>query len=390
MPPVIDWRVSRMRIAMVTDGISPLVVGGMQGHSANLSRHLVRAGAEVIVIHPTPGPVPEAVDFFRDVPGLRLEHVPWPSRGRYPGHYVTELWKYSARVKKVLPKLESDFIYVQGLCGGALLSSKRPRKPPIAENLHGVEMFQRAADARAAAEQILLRPLASFSARRADVCISLGGTITPLLASIGVDPGRIRESPVGIDPEWIVEHPGPPNPVRKLVFVGRYERRKGVKELSLAVSRLAGSHSFEFDFIGPVLSTHRVRGEAIRYHGEIRDRAEIRRLLAGADILVCPSHAEGMPTVILEAMSQGLAIIASKVGAVEELVGENNGWLTQPGDADALYWTMRNALEISDEKLMACKRGSLERLSSRFTWPAVAEQTLRILEEASSNAPATQ
>ena len=48
------YSVQPMRIALVTDGVFPLAVGGMQGHSANLARHLARQGAEV-TLYNVPG-----------------------------------------------------------------------------------------------------------------------------------------------------------------------------------------------------------------------------------------------------------------------------------------------------------------------------------------------
>ncbi len=376
---------------MVTDGIFPLVLGGMQSHAANLARHLARCGAQVDVIHPSPDPGGLARSFF-DAEGsnVQLVQVPWPAEHRYPGHYVAELWKYSTKVREIIPSLAADCIYVQGLCGGALLASRRPRLPQVAVNLHGLEMFQHAADLWTAAEQTMLRPLARYSARRADLCVSLGGTLTPLLVSVGVDRSRIAEIPVGIDSDWIVAAPKPSGVVRKIVFVGRNERRKGIAELATALERLAVSHSFEFDFIGPIEPVHGATLAGVRYHGEIRDRDMLRRIVAQADVLVCPSFSEGMPTVILEAMSQGLAVIASRVGAVEELVGENNGWLINPGDANTLYLAMRAAIEISDDDLMSRKRSSLSRMANRFTWPAVAEKTLVALEKTISAGQVTR
>ena len=43
--------------------------------------------------------------------------------------------------------------------------------------------------------------------------------------------------------------------------------------------------------------------------------------------MVCPSYSEGMPNVILEAMARGLAIIATDVGAIAEMVDSTNGIL---------------------------------------------------------------
>ena len=49
-----------------------------------------------------------------------------------------------------------------------------------------------------------------------------------------------------------------------------------------------------------------------------------------------PSLSEGMPTVILEAMARGKAVIATDVGAVSELVSEENGVLIQAGSVEEL------------------------------------------------------
>ena len=51
---------------------------------------------------------------------------------------------------------------------------------------------------------------------------------------------------------------------------------------------------------------------------------------------MCPSYSEGMPNVIMEAMSRGLAIIATDVGAVSKLVDEENGWLINPRGLEKL------------------------------------------------------
>jgi len=62
-----------------------------------------------------------------------------------------------------------------------------------------------------------------------------------------------------------------------------------------------------------------------------------RVALAGASIFALPSYAEGMPLALLEAMSWGLAVIATPVGGVPQLVThEVNGVLVAPGDIDGV------------------------------------------------------
>ena len=94
------------------------------------------------------------------------------------------------------------------------------------------------------------------------------------------------------------------------------------------------------------------------------------------DVLVCPSLAEGVPTVVLEGMASGLATVATDVGATCELTGSDNGWLIKPHSAEALRNALGEALRLETARLEAKRRASLERVKSHL-WPRVAEDTLR-------------
>jgi glycosyltransferase involved in cell wall biosynthesis len=374
-----------MHIAMITDGVSPMVIGGMQSYSANLARHLARAGATVDLLHPTPTPADGATDLLpAEKDRVKLHYIPWPMPRRYPGHYAVELREYSRHARRTVAELRPDWVYVQGLCGEAFVMNRAAGSPPVAVNLHGLEMFQPARGLRAALEHRLLRPLARRSARNADICISLGGRLTQLLESVGVSPSRIAEIPVGIDEEWITREPNHTSPRRRFVFVGRHERRKGLAELNDAARKLSATHQFDLEIVGPIPLDDRLDASGITYHGEVRDRETLRRIVSEADVLVCPSHAEGMPTVILEGMARGLAIIGTRVGAVEDLVGPDNGWLIEPADPHHLYWAMRSAIEAPEDRLLGMKRASIARISNKFTWTSIAEKTLRALEHGPS------
>ena len=86
---------------------------------------------------------------------------------------------------------------------------------------------------------------------------------------------------------------------------------------------------------------------AVRLVGP-QTRAEIASLLAGADVLVAPSvptrigKREGIPVVLMEAMSCGIPVVASRLSGIPELVADGvNGLLVEPGRPDQLASALR-------------------------------------------------
>ena len=94
------------------------------------------------------------------------------------------------------------------------------------------------------------------------------------------------------------------------------------------------------------------------------------------DILLCPSYSEGMPNVIMEAMSRGLAIIATDVGAVSKLVDEENGWLINPrGLEKNLNSSIVRAIKTECIEIDKKKKQSLNKIKF-FTWEKVILQLI--------------
>lgn len=106
----------------------------------------------------------------------------------------------------------------------------------------------------------------------------------------------------------------------------------------------------------------------------------MQQLMREADVLVCPSHAEGMPTVIMEAMASRLAVIATAVGAVPQQV-RGNGWLLPSPQPQGLAKAMLEAIRMQENELDAMKALSLARVHGSFTWERVIERKIDLLQE---------
>lgn len=129
----------------------------------------------------------------------------------------------------------------------------------------------------------------------------------------------------------------------RLLFLGRLGERKGSRDLVAALARLSGLANWQATLAGDGdVSDTRARIDA---HG-LGDRVtvpgwvgpdQVAALIAGADVLILPSYDENLPMSVIEGMAAGLAVIATPVGAVEDIITDGEtGLLVTPGDVPAL------------------------------------------------------
>lgn len=213
--------------------------------------------------------------------------------------------------------------------------------------------------------------------RAADRVVVLGerdaGTVTDLL---GVAAARVEVI------HNCVLDPGP-RPARtststpRIVFLGQLSQRKGVPELlqalaSPAMSRIDWQAVLAGD--GPVES-YRAEAASLGLTGRVSmpgwlGAAETRALCASADILVLPSHSEGMAMAVIEGLAHGLAVVTTRVGAHEEAITDGaTGIFVPVGDVAALAEALAGL--VTDPA--ACARlglGARAEFLSRFSMSA--------------------
>jgi len=129
-----------------------------------------------------------------------------------------------------------------------------------------------------------------------------------------------------------------------VVFVGRLVPQKGVSDLFVAWQRIAKAHknvSLEIWGDGPIRENLELLCQSLGINDSVNfagNVANVREKLADMDIFVLPSYVEGNSNAILEAMSAGLPIVATRVGGAEMQVGkQGKDFLFEPADTDDLY-----------------------------------------------------
>ena len=113
------------------------------------------------------------------------------------------------------------------------------------------------------------------------------------------------------------------------------------------------------------------------------DDDELAHLVGTAQISVVPSLYEGFSLPAVEAMSSGCALIATRAGALPEVVGTDDSAarLVAPGDVDALAGQICALLSDTGERERLAA-GGRARVMERYSWAAVARRTVEVYQTA--------
>jgi glycosyltransferase involved in cell wall biosynthesis len=213
-----------------------------------------------------------------------------------------------------------------------------------------------------------------------------------------VDPPKIHLIPNGVDTQYFMP---PAAQLRKegpfrLLFVGRFQAQKNLFWLldQLANGRGIFPRGFSLDLVGDGperarLSTRAQElglGKIVHFHGW-EDRSALRSHYQAADLVINPSHYEGMPNVLLEAMACGRPVLASRVPGNETVVIDQvTGWLYAPNDsrdfADRL-----STLMARDDVTAALGRSARIQALQSYSWDRCAQSYLDLLASPSPASP---
>jgi teichuronic acid biosynthesis glycosyltransferase TuaC len=193
---------------------------------------------------------------------------------------------------------------------------------------------------------------------------------------------HVEAAPASGASQTVRDRYGIPRDALVALYVGRLEPAKGTPELVQVMSALTR----RFDKLHWV-AAGRIQSE--RYAADIAragwaDRAhllgavahaEVEALLQCADLFVFPSRREGVPNAVIEAMSAGLPVVATRAGGVSEILPPECGFLCEVGDVQGIAAGLTQLLASAAlrRRMGAAARAHAKR---HFTWARNAQNLL--------------
>ncbi|SEF81781.1 Glycosyltransferase involved in cell wall bisynthesis [Thermomonospora echinospora] len=396
-----------LRVALLSYRSKPHC-GGQGVYLRHLSRELAALGHRVEVLSGQPYPELDSddivltkipsLDLYRDADPFRTpalaEYRDWIDVLEF-AHMRTggfpEPLTFSLRVLRELRRRRRDFdvAHDNQVLGLGNLGIERLGLPLVTSIHHPISVDRRIEleAAKGLKQRLGKHRWYGFVTMQSQVARRIGPILTvsesskiDIVKDFKVDPRDIEILPLGVDTR--IFHPrGARTPGRIVAMASADSPLKGVDVLLRAVAKLATERDVHVIVVsrprkdGPTerLVRELALGEQVRFVSGISDE-ELGELLASAEIAVVPSRYEGFSLPAVEHMASGTPLVASRAGALPEVVGDAAA-LVEPGDVEELAATLRRLHDSPQERARLGEAG-LARVLERFAWPAVARATV--------------
>jgi len=391
--------------------------GGQGVYLYFLSRELARMGHSptILVGSPKPWPMPWARTIHVEnlnLWGVRRKIIP-PSApwqifrplnffefaatrfGFFPEMLIFSIRAFHL-LKKTLPGHAFDVIHDVQSLGYGLLLVKLFRRPLVTTVHHPLTVDFQAALER---DQNLteryytvvfypLRMQRRVIQRCHRVITSSQETAREIQRAFGICPDRIRMVYNGLDTDFFRPTNGEPKKADSLLFVGNTDdAKKGISYLLQALTLLPETVTLTIVDQGAPHKTYAPQiaeklglAPRVTFTGKVSAEA-LRHLYITSEIAVVPSLYEGFGLPAAESMACGTPVVATRAGALPEVVGEDGaGIFVPPRDPRALAQAIQQILQDEQKrKEMGC--AGRQRVEELFSWKKVAQRTVEVYKE---------
>ena len=395
--------------------------GGQGIYVYYLAKALNKQGHEVHVVAGPPYPsVPEGVKLHK-VDGLNLYETRGLSSLKSPFSLLDpfnmyevlgarlgmfpEIFTFSMRsymkLRELIPQEKFDIIHDNQTLGYGMLLAKGLGVPVVATIHHPIFIDMKAdlAQAKRFISKFRRTLFYSFLVMQHIVAKRMDRVITVSEVSAGdtrrvfkLPEEKVRVVPNGIDTEVFINHNHRERDPNSIIMVGNTEdRKKGVVFLLQAIKMLRERDSLDVQLnivdrygdytkYAPRLVQEHGLGDVVNFTGRL-SVDELVRYYSKSEVAVTASVYEGFGLPCAEAMSCSTPVVATRAGALPEIIGNDGaGILVPPADPDALAEAIKRLLA---DKMLREKMGKAarKRIEDSFSWDIAAAKTLKVYEE---------
>lgn len=174
------------------------------------------------------------------------------------------------------------------------------------------------------------------------------------------------------------------NQDRYILFLGRLvpEKRPDLLVEAFSVLKppgwklvLAGGVSDTKSFTSQLLEKV-ANNPDIVFAGELRG-SRLWEIVRGAGLFVLPSDLEGLPLAMLEAMGEGIPVLASDIPPHQQLIGGNRGTLFEAGNCDSCISSLNWAINHPEE-IAAMAKNAQRYIQLNYSWEHITNETLKL------------
>jgi glycosyltransferase involved in cell wall biosynthesis len=365
--------------------------GGIGYYVYYLSKKLRERGAEITVI--TRGSAGKTVK--KVVNGVNVFYVSFFPL--YPFH----VWIHGAFVNRLLKSLEPKL---------TLVNLHSPLPPPIKTSLPIITTVHSPSkrlrnvrpreiyDFKSLADQMqsmfVYPPIESKVFNLSTKITTVSLSVAMELKNYGLDPDKITVVGNGVDEKAFAPIQNKRCTEEYVLFTGVLRAGKGLfdfVECGRQVCKVRPDVKFVICGSGPFLGKLKEKVRILGLQRQIvftgfADRNRLRKIYQNATVHVIPSYHEGLPSVLLEAMSCGLPVVATNVGGINEVISSGtNGFLVPPKSPKLMAEII---LKLLDDCMLRKKIGEAARktIEKRYTWDKVADNVIKCYEDVLMNA----
>jgi glycosyltransferase involved in cell wall biosynthesis len=362
-----------MKIAFVITRAD--AVGGATVHVRDLSRALLAAGHEPVVLVGGTGAVSRELE-ARGIPVVSLRNL---CRQVSPWRDAMAVRELARALKDIGPDVVSAHTAKAGCVARLACAGTRI---PVLYTPHGWAITDRISRRQGLVYRVVERATAPLAAGIVNVC----EYERDLARAHGI--GKARQHRVihnGMPDVAVALRAWPGGAPAHIVMVARFEAPKDHETLVESLGRLQQMPwSLSLIGEGPLQEQVRERVTALGLEGRVQfagQSAQVAEALAAAQIFVLSSQSEAFPRSILEAMRAGLPVVASDVGGVKEAVTSgHNGYVVPRQSIEGLAEALGRLLGDPAERERMGANGRL-RFEQRFTFERMLRETVSLYQE---------